>query len=177
MFNLAVFSTSCFFLTLPLLFLISINDLPKSSLHGCLYMFADDAALFYESSDLPANVDWANDDLVVVENHLNDIGLTLNQSKTKCMQLHNSCRKIPSKPSIVMDDQLVDEVNSVKYLGLVLDSHLSWNKHIDLIASKIRSVVGVFYKLRSSLSCQLTWRKLSIYVSMIQSNLSFMNEV
>ena len=61
-----------------------------------------------------------------------------------------------------MDDQLVDEVNSVKYLGLVLDSHLSWNEHIDLIASKIRSVIGVLYKLKLSLSVNM---KKMIYVT------------
>ena len=77
-------------------------------------------------------------DLVVAGNH----HLTLNPSKTKCMHYHNSCRKIPFKPPFVMDDQLVDKVNSVKYLGLVLDS-LSRNEHIDLIASKIRSVVEI----------------------------------
>lgn len=47
----------------------------------CLYMFADDASFFYDYSDLPINVNRANNNLVVVINHLENIALTLNPKK------------------------------------------------------------------------------------------------
>ena len=32
----------------------------------------------------------------------------------------------------------------VKYLGVLLDNHVSWKYHIDNVALKIRRIVGVF---------------------------------
>ena len=36
----------------------------------------------------------------------------------------------------------------VKYLGVLLDSHVSWKYHTDNVALKIRRIVGVFASLR-----------------------------
>lgn len=85
------------------MFLISINDVPNSKLHGCHYMLADNAALFYDSLDLPVKVDRAIDDLVEVIHHLNNIGLTLNLSKTKYLHFHNSRRRVPFKSLIIIN--------------------------------------------------------------------------
>ena len=35
----------------------------------------------------------------------------------------------------------------VKYLGVLLDNHVSWKYHIDNVALKIRRIVGVFASL------------------------------
>ena len=44
---------------------------------------------------------------------------------------------------------LVNKGN-VKYLGLLIDSRLSWRNQIDYISSKISKTVGLFAKLRHS---------------------------
>jgi len=40
-------------------------------------------------------------------------------------------------------------VNCAKYLGIVIDSDLSWKSHIDYLFKKLLRFTGIFYKLRS----------------------------
>ena len=41
-----------------------------------------------------------------------------------------------------INDCSIQEVTHAKYLGVVLDQHLSWNDHIKKIASKATKVIG-----------------------------------
>ena len=36
----------------------------------------------------------------------------------------------------------------VKFLGVLIDKHLTWKQHIDYIASKISKIVGLIERLR-----------------------------
>ena len=36
-----------------------------------------------------------------------------------------------------------------KYLGVIIDNKLNWQKHVDYIASKLAKIAGVIYKLRT----------------------------
>ena len=90
------------------------------------------------------------------------------------MHFYNPCKRVPAIPSIVMADFVVERVDSIKYLGLTLDSHLSWNVHVDQTASKIRSLVGILYRLKSRLPRDV---KKLIYSSMVQSHLIYMIEI
>ena len=40
---------------------------------------------------------------------------------------------------LVVDDRLIEQVSTTKYLGVTMDSHLSWEQHIDVIVSKAHS--------------------------------------
>ena len=42
----------------------------------------------------------------------------------------------------------LDCKNYVKYLGILIDSNLSWKIHIEYIALKISKIVGLIAKLR-----------------------------
>ena len=58
----------------------------------------------------------------------------------------------------------------VKYLGVLIDSHLSWKYHIDYVASKVSKIVGVIARLRHFVPVA-TLR--SIYQSLIIPYLSY----
>ena len=36
----------------------------------------------------------------------------------------------------------------MKYLGVLIDSHLSWKFHVDYVASKLSEIVGIIARLR-----------------------------
>ena len=41
--------------------------------------------------------------------------------------------------NLIVDDRLIEQVSTTKYLGVKIDSHLSWEQHTDLIVSKAHS--------------------------------------
>ena len=58
----------------------------------------------------------------------------------------------------------------VKYLGVLLDSHVSWKYHIDNVALKISRIIGVITRLRHLVPFTTL---LSIYRSLILPYLSY----
>ena len=49
---------------------------------------------------------------------------------------------------ISINYNLIDRTNTVKYLGVYLNSDLSWKTHIDYLAKRLSNVCGMIYKLR-----------------------------
>ena len=61
-------------------------------------------------------------------------------------------------------------VHSYKYLGVVLDSKLTWAPHMEHLIRKVSSKIGVLYRSSKKLS---TDAKRQYYLSVIQSDLAY----
>lgn len=96
--------------------------------------------------------------------------LTINTNKTKAIlfQPKNSRANIADR--IIIGNTYLDVTSSVKCLGVVFDEHLSWNKHIDMLCSKLAGVVGAFAKVRFFLPTSV---KLLVYNSLLFSHLKY----
>ena len=91
-----------------------------------------------------------------------------NISKCKCMLL---TRKSLMMPQLYLSDQLIEQDNSYKYLGVLLTSDLRWNSHIDKICMRSKRLLGTlyrkFYHLTSgAFLCQL-------YISLVRPILEY----
>ena len=54
---------------------------------------------------------------------------------------------IPSKlSSLQLKGNIIERENSLKFFGVILDEHLTWKKHIQLIEDKVSKNVDVLYK-------------------------------
>ena len=49
---------------------------------------------------------------------------------------------------IEIDDKTLNQHKSVKYLGILIDCHLNWKEHIQLLSKKISRGIGVLCKIR-----------------------------
>ena len=49
---------------------------------------------------------------------------------------------------IKIRNKRITEENDVKFLGVLLDSTLSWKPHMTELSRKLSKTVGIFYKLR-----------------------------
>jgi hypothetical protein len=76
--------------------------------------------------------------------------LSLNVQKTKAMIFHTNRRNV-IPPKIKIDQENIDYVDCFTYLGIVLDKHLSWNGHIDMVSKKISQISGILNKLKNFL--------------------------
>ena len=135
----------------PLLFLIYINDLPNASKKFTFYLFADDTNIYYECNDLPNLIKVVIKELRSVKKWLDANKLSLNIDKTNYIIFHSSSVKVPSDSGIKIGKKHIKRVKFVKFLGLLLDEHLSWRYHLSELSKKLARTCGMFFRIRNLL--------------------------
>ena len=70
----------------------------------------------------------------------------------------------------MINGQSVNAVDSCKYLGLTVDSHVSWSKHIESLCSKLASRIGILYRLSQFLPKNSL---VTLYYALIQSVIDY----
>ena len=123
----------------PLLFLIYVNDLPKTANDKIVPMlFPDNTSIIVKcpnSKDFQAN-------MVTAFNCVNKWFkvnlLSINIDKTHYMQF-----KTKNKPTldinIVCDDNLITTLPNIKFLGIYIHDSINWSCHIEYIIPKLSS--------------------------------------
>ena len=138
----------------PLLFLVYLNDICNSSNLLDFFLFADDTNLLYVDRSLKNLEITVNKELAKVSDWLIANKLTLNIKKSNFVIFRPRQKKLTPQPTIKLFDSnsqrlvTLDCKNYVKYLGILIDDHLSWKYHIDHIATKISKTVGIIARLR-----------------------------
>lgn len=64
-------------------------------------------------------------------------------------------RGIQTIPVVMVDDVLIEDTDSTKFLGIYLDRGLTWNNHIDHVCSKVTSGIYVLRNLVYFCSAQV----------------------
>lgn len=155
----------------PTLFLIFINDLKYLALKGQLYLYADDASLFYSGADDAVNCFHMNSDLALLSSYFCTNLLTLNKEKTKFLHLRNQTFRPSNRISVLIEGEEIEQVDSIVYLGLKLDKNLNFGSHVDMICGRILGAVASLYKVRTMLPPEAMK---SIYFSLIHSHVIYL---
>ena len=142
----------------PILFIIYINDLPANigniSMDSCL--FADDLAI----SIFHSNIDDTNSKLYQITDTIMDWcnanKLKLNENKTVDL-VYNLSRKN-------------SDCNTVKFLGIHIESGLGWSSHIKALISKVSKSIFVLRLLSRNLGSSAL---LTVYYAMINSHFNY----
>ena len=116
----------------PLLFALYINDLPSVVKHCILDLYADDAELHCSHSDLRMVETYLQSDL-------DSVAVWLLGDKSNCMLIGSHQRVANKELCVSVGGNVLTQVNSVRYLGVLIDPVLSWTLHINTMASRIRS--------------------------------------
>lgn len=136
----------------PLLFLIYINTLPDAVKHSKINMFADDTAIFLNGKKSADVEHLLNSDLQSISCWLKDNGLVLNASKSECILIGTPQKLRTVDPiQLRLGNNTVKMVESSKYLGLMVDSRLSWTEHVDTLSKKVSSRIGLMNRIRNYL--------------------------
>ena len=114
-----------------LLFVIYTNDIGYLKLNGKIIMYADDVVIFYEEF----NSHKIQEDLNKIHNYYRINMLSLNTMKTKYM-IHKSLQNQINMDdiSVTMNENQIQRVRVMKYLGLNIDECLTWTPHIHQLA-------------------------------------------
>lgn len=154
----------------PILFNIYVNNLYSLETCGKVISFADDTALLYTSCSWEEMKCVVEDDLPKLVTWFDDMLLSINFDKTCYIPFSCYDDTMPCYGSIGIGDKEIQAVNKHKYLGVIIDSNLRWNHHIDFTAKKLRSLIGRFKLYRSIFDIK-TLR--TLYFALVQPHLSY----
>ena len=91
--------------------------------------------------------------------------LSLNLTKTHFILFKSSRKKLRNKFTIKIKDKIISQVRHTKFVGVIIDEHLSWKERINNVANKISKFTGHCDKiiikinlLRFNLSLYILWK-------------------
>ena len=122
----------------PLLFLCYINDITLG-VSSSIKLYADDI-LIYRIIHTEDDCKMLQGDLNLLQSWAHKWNMSFNPGKCESLRITNKQNKIFFSYSI--QDTLVKEVTQARYLGVTLNSKLTWSDHIVNITGKASSVYG-----------------------------------
>ena len=159
----------------PLLFIIYINDFSQASNVFKFITYADDTSLvstlgsFTNGTNNPNTEHMINIELHNIAEWLKLNKLTLNINKTKYMIFQMPNKKV-TVPTLTIDGVNIERVQHFNFLGLILDTHLNWHKHIEKIANKCSRTIGIINKLKHVLPKSI---RIILYNSLILPHINY----
>lgn len=144
-------------------------NLKYANLKARYFTFADDTILVYTGDEERALNNIVNEDLNLYLNWLYYNKLKINIDKTKYMIFKQKNKQI-DYIHINMNNLTLEEVQDIKYLGLIIDNNLNWSQHIKLLSNKILSMIPIIYKCRNYLTNKT---KLKIYNAFFLSHFRY----
>jgi hypothetical protein len=167
----------------PTLFLLYINDLTNLEMEcGHTLSYADDTVIIFDGPTWESVFERAETGLRRVCSWLKQNLLTLNVNKTNYIcfskyissqpsnNLNLKIHKCITSDEIICNCMNITKVNSIKYLGVMLDQRMSWYTHTEYVNTRIRKLIWIFKKLR-----HITTKKLlnQLYITLAQSVMSY----
>ena len=156
----------------PLLFLLYINDLAEIFTNIKPVLFADDSNLIITGNTVEQIEETANKELPELINWLNANRLSLNIKKTHSMTFTKSKHKIRHIPTIKLKGETLENITETKFLGVMVDSSLTWKSHINLTTKKIAKSIGILSKAKQYFNNKTL---LQLYYSFIYPYLIYCN--
>ena len=165
----------------PLLFLIYINDIANSSDDGNFVLFADDTNIFIAGKTVEEAYDLANIVLSKVYSYM--IANQLHINMNKCTYMHfrprynneerQTCARVRpygSELNIIVNGQKLKKVETVKFLGVIIDDQLNWEAHIEYLKTKLNSCMIIIKRIIKYIPKS---EYLKVYNALFMSNLTY----
>ena len=132
--------------------------------------------LLYKSVSCQEDLNALQDDIDKLEIWTTNNYLHFNTAKCKQMVISRKRKRngiLP--PPLTLKGEQLEQVDSYKYLGLLLSSDLSWSTHVESICSKTRKLLGLLYRQYYQLAEPHTL--LQLYLSLIRPHLEYASPV
>ena len=153
----------------PVLYNLYVNRLAKIIQHLYTIMYADDIMLSLaersqENLEITSTIK-----LSELLDYLDSLNLHINFNKSSLVKFSTNYINSNSINIIINDEQL-NSVSSVKYLGITIDEHLTWKTHIENLCNSLSSSTFLLRTIAPLRNAQLL--KLC-YFSLIESRITY----
>ena len=153
----------------PEIFLYLINDVKKCLKYSSCILFADDTTIYVIGKNLKCLKAKLQHDITALENWLDSNALLLNVKKTKLM-LFSDTPLCYDKFEIKYKNSVLDIVDSFKFLGILFDSKVDFNRHAENIIAKLRYQM---YTLKNVVKFVNSHTLKIIFYSLINSTVAY----
>lgn len=150
----------------PILFLVYINSLTQIvNFQGHIVCYADDTAIVFKGKSWKEVHNNAETNMQKFQCWLNNGLLSMNMDKTKYMKFSLISSEHPTEMKFHIHKNTcnnkngnncscpsIEKAETVRYLGILIDHHLRWDKQTSNVAERLRLLLYKFYRLRDILS-------------------------
>lgn len=136
--RISSWSTAC------VIFLLYINDFHRCSRNLDFHLFADDSNLFYKYKNLVTLQSNVNKELMNTWFCANK--LSLNMEKSNFIIFHSVQKRLTYNIKLEINGIELKRTESIRYLGVFLDSNLNGKSHIGYICKKLKRSTGMFFQ-------------------------------
>ena len=93
--------------------------------------------------------------------------LSLNIEKSNYFICRPPQKLVNYSINLKINNQTLMHENSIKYLGIMIDSHLNWKSQVNYISEKIKRNIGILFKLHHYVNLKTLT---NLYYSLIYTN-------
>lgn len=150
----------------PMLFLLYVNDI-TTNVNSSMRLFADDSVI-YRTICGPDDQERLQEDLQKVFQWAETWSMAFNISK--CAHLSITLKRRPYLFNYSVNEQVLPQKKTYKYLGVTVRDDLRWNTHVEALRSKASRTMGI---LRRNLgSCSKKVRE-TAYKTLVRPQLEY----
>ncbi|GBM88804.1 RNA-directed DNA polymerase from mobile element jockey [Araneus ventricosus] len=159
----------------PTLFSIFINDIPKQ-FNTMISLYADDTAILARNKN-PNYIQLAlNRHLLSLEDWFAKWKIAINATKSEAIMFTKSTQKT-NYPPVKINNKIIPWSQECKYLGVILDTRLTWKPHFLYTKKKFRDLTRKFYPLISRNAKLSRENKILIYTAYLRPVLTYASSV
>ncbi len=153
----------------PILFSLYINDLPDSCERAKCQMYADDTIIYVSAKTPEMAAEILSEEMSGVSQWLQNNHLTLNYKKTVsvCFSIK---KKANANYGVKINEIEIDQVDEFKFLGVILDSQLKFDRHVKKLCKTVKINLNCFRLIRQYIPLKAAQQYMH---AMIFSHLSY----
>jgi hypothetical protein len=137
---------------------------------GKIVLFADDCSIFYTDNDISSLRNKIEHDLIILIEFFRLNKIEINFNKTKLINFRSHRVATNDKLIIKLANIQLEEVESVNFLGGIIDNSLKWNFQTDQIVTRLSAQNAMLFKFKYKLPQSI---KLNIFFALGHSILSY----
>ena len=129
-------------------------------------------SLFYTAKNYTQLQEISNKGLQTVHSWLCTNRLSLNMDKTHFLIFNK--KQTTTNIQLRLGNYNINQENCTKYLGIIIQDNLKWNKQINNIINKLNRLIPLFYILRNTLSIE---KKKMVFKALALSQINYAIEL